>query len=355
MGGFALLAERCASCHGAKKQKGKLRVDSLAALKRGGKEGAAVVPGRPDASLLLKRVRLPLNDDDHMPPKTKPQLTPREVQVLSDWIRGLGTSASPARAATDSTDEPSVAGASESSAVNGEDPDGGARPDEPASDTSVADAVEVPAIELPALSTVELERLPATVGLYTDVVEPLLHEACGECHIGDPVMGGLSVANYEHLMQSGTVIPGEPARSELLARVLLPETDDDRMPPEGMAPLSPAQVGSLSFWIEQGAESDGQWDRQRLPNAVAHALLGRLSPKVADAASAEQSQAERPLADTQVRHAGCAACAFRADPGSSPLLLSMLLWTSVCLRRRGATRSRSSCHPRMDANQITKH
>src|SRR5271154_4369842 len=47
-----LLAEKCYSCHGDKKQKGGLRLDSIEAILKGGESGPAVVPGKPDDSLL---------------------------------------------------------------------------------------------------------------------------------------------------------------------------------------------------------------------------------------------------------------------------------------------------------------
>ena len=43
-----LLAEKCYSCHGDKKQKGGLRLDSLEAILKGGESGPAVVAGKPD-------------------------------------------------------------------------------------------------------------------------------------------------------------------------------------------------------------------------------------------------------------------------------------------------------------------
>src|SRR5262249_52278324 len=45
-----VLANTCFPCHGGKKVGGKLRVDSRAALLRGGESGPAVVPGDPDRS-----------------------------------------------------------------------------------------------------------------------------------------------------------------------------------------------------------------------------------------------------------------------------------------------------------------
>ena len=40
-----LLADNCFSCHGEEKQKGKLRLDSPAAIRAGGESGAAIEPG----------------------------------------------------------------------------------------------------------------------------------------------------------------------------------------------------------------------------------------------------------------------------------------------------------------------
>src|SRR4051812_24123405 len=64
-----VLVEHCYSCHSGKKDRGGLRVDSRAALLAGGDTGPALVPGKPDQSLLLKAVRH--QGDLKMPPKGK--------------------------------------------------------------------------------------------------------------------------------------------------------------------------------------------------------------------------------------------------------------------------------------------
>src|SRR5438128_11378334 len=51
-----LLAQRCLECHGEKKQEGGLRLDSKSGWQTGGDSGAALVPGKPEASLLIKAV-----------------------------------------------------------------------------------------------------------------------------------------------------------------------------------------------------------------------------------------------------------------------------------------------------------
>jgi hypothetical protein len=81
-----ILQSRCYSCHGTKKQKGKLRMDTPEHLLKGGKNGEIIMPGNSTESELLKRVLLPLEDDDHMAPKGKLQLTKNQVALLKWWI-----------------------------------------------------------------------------------------------------------------------------------------------------------------------------------------------------------------------------------------------------------------------------
>ena len=79
-----LLVERCIECHGEKKQKGGLRLDSRPAWQAGGDTGKVVLPGRPDESLLIKAVRY-ADKDLQMPPKKA--LPPGEVALLAEWIQ----------------------------------------------------------------------------------------------------------------------------------------------------------------------------------------------------------------------------------------------------------------------------
>src|SRR5262249_31974721 len=79
-----LLLTRCVGCHGPEKRKGGLRLDSRAGWATGGDSGPAVVPGKPDESLLIQAVRY-LDRDLQMPPKKA--LTPQEVDVLTRWVK----------------------------------------------------------------------------------------------------------------------------------------------------------------------------------------------------------------------------------------------------------------------------
>src|SRR5262245_62666482 len=51
-----VLVETCQKCHGARKQEGGLRLDSRAALLKGGDSGVAVEPGKPAESILVEAV-----------------------------------------------------------------------------------------------------------------------------------------------------------------------------------------------------------------------------------------------------------------------------------------------------------
>lgn len=79
-----VLSAKCGSCHNASKQKGGLRLDQPEWIRKGGKNGHVVGDGR--NSPLLHRVALPDSDDDHMPPKEKPQLTELEKVLLQWWV-----------------------------------------------------------------------------------------------------------------------------------------------------------------------------------------------------------------------------------------------------------------------------
>src|SRR5690349_21773742 len=63
-----LLVERCLECHGEKKQEGGLRLDSPAGWKEGGDSGPALLPGKPDESLLITAVSY-MDKDLQMPPE----------------------------------------------------------------------------------------------------------------------------------------------------------------------------------------------------------------------------------------------------------------------------------------------
>ncbi len=79
----------CIKCHGAEKQKGKLRLDSLAAALKGG-DDKVVMPGDSAGSILVHNVAHIGDEDDFMPPpdnKDKiPPLSAEQIGLIRAWI-----------------------------------------------------------------------------------------------------------------------------------------------------------------------------------------------------------------------------------------------------------------------------
>ncbi len=83
-----VLADACYQCHSVSaKEKGKLKgglfLDTREGVLAGGDTGPSVVPGKPDASLLVKAVRWS-DPDMEMPPKHK--LPPQQIADLAKWV-----------------------------------------------------------------------------------------------------------------------------------------------------------------------------------------------------------------------------------------------------------------------------
>ncbi|ARS38446.1 cytochrome C [Sphingobacteriaceae bacterium GW460-11-11-14-LB5] len=82
-----IFSQKCLSCHNIEKAKGNLIMDNAQAILKGGKTGKLFVPGKPELSLLIERIHLPLDEKKHMPPRGKSQLTEKEIQLLKLWVK----------------------------------------------------------------------------------------------------------------------------------------------------------------------------------------------------------------------------------------------------------------------------
>lgn len=332
--GSAFLATYCEKCHGAAKQKGKLRVDSMAALLKGGASGAALVPGKPEQSSLVQRTRLALDNDEHMPPAKEPQPSAAEIAVLAAWVRSGAST--PVAAPTPTTLPTTAPPASSSPPVAAE---------EPAPTTPPAPAPPAP----DAPDAAQLASLPADVPLFSAAVQPLLREKCGKCHIRDKPAGGLAVAEHAQLIEGGFsgpgVVPKNRAASVLMQRLVLPPNDDEHMPPEDEPTLSADQVELVGAWIDQGAPGTGTTRTSALTAGAQRALsaLG-LKPGVTVAAAASTPQTLPP------QSGGCGACSVpgvQRSPLSLALQVTALLGAGLVLRSR---RSRTRKNPRVRIN-----
>ena len=78
-----ILANNCYSCH-TSSQLGGLRLDSLEAMTKGGSHGPAIIPGKPDESLLITAVR---QTDPNLKMPMGGKLKDAEIANLAAWIK----------------------------------------------------------------------------------------------------------------------------------------------------------------------------------------------------------------------------------------------------------------------------
>ena len=81
-----ILNNNCVSCHNKKRAKGALLLNTQEGILKGGENGEVIVSGNAEESPLYKRLLLPEDHEDHMPPKDKKQPGNNEIEVLKSWI-----------------------------------------------------------------------------------------------------------------------------------------------------------------------------------------------------------------------------------------------------------------------------
>src|SRR5687768_4548898 len=81
-----VLVGTCFRCHGDSQTSGELRVDSLKGLLQGGESGPAIVPGKPEESLLIRAIQRQA-DVSAMPPEKENALRPDQVADFVSWVK----------------------------------------------------------------------------------------------------------------------------------------------------------------------------------------------------------------------------------------------------------------------------
>ena len=81
-----VLVGTCFRCHGDAKTSGALRIDSREMLLKGGESGPAIVPGKPEESLLIKAIQRQA-DVSAMPPEKDKALRADQVAAFVTWVK----------------------------------------------------------------------------------------------------------------------------------------------------------------------------------------------------------------------------------------------------------------------------
>jgi mono/diheme cytochrome c family protein len=104
---------------------------------------------------------------------------------------------------------------------------------------------------------------PANAKLqYNRDIRPILAENCFACHGPDSAArkAGLRLDQRDAAIEKGAIAPKNLKESELIARILLPDSDEGVMPPvKSHKKLTAKQKETLSAWIQQGAEYEPHW------------------------------------------------------------------------------------------------
>lgn len=231
-----LLSDHCYDCHSAQtKQSGGLRLDDRDALLAGGKDGPAVIPGKPEESLLMQRV---LEKDDikrRMPKGEDDPLSPEEIADLRTWIK-----------------EGAFWPAEKDAAFQA----GSVKPGAKAS-------VKLAAYPRPATA----EQLM----YFEKKVRPIFANRCYNCHSDAfKEAGGLRVDFGASFFSGGkdgpVVVPGHPEKSLLVEKIT--EADAKKRMPQESPPLPEQEIATLETWIKDGAA----WpdETEKLPQTPAH-------------------------------------------------------------------------------------
>ncbi|MFZ0588846.1 MAG: DUF1553 domain-containing protein [Bryobacteraceae bacterium] len=196
-----VLQQSCGKCHSGSAAMGQLRLDSQAAVLRGGKSGPAIIPGKSSDSLLIKRV-LGLTDGPRMPMGGDP-LPARKVQLLRAWVDKGDFSEAKAEAAK-----------GEAVQAGG----GGSSP------------------------------------LFATKVRPILSARCYQCHGPETQQAGLRLDSLNAILKGSDsgkiVVPGHSSDSRIIRRLLAKERPQM---PYGGPPLSPDEISTIQEWIDKGA------------------------------------------------------------------------------------------------------
>ena len=108
------------------------------------------------------------------------------------------------------------------------------------------------------------DDLPVTVRFNRDI-RPLLSDNCFFCHGPDAAQrkSDLRLDTKEGLLgkpgESGTVVPGKPEMSDLLARLRETDATKKMPPPKSAKKLSDREIRLIEKWVAQGANFEGHW------------------------------------------------------------------------------------------------
>lgn len=135
---------------------------------------------------------------------------------------------------------------------------------------AVADALE------------EVVSAPEDLTVYAEVISPLFKAYCNDCHGVKKSKGKLRMHTPEAILAGGKhdffINKENPGQSLLITNIMLPEDDEDVMPPEDeFNPLNDDQKAVINWWVENGARFDQAMDDENIPADI-HEKFKAIAP-----------------------------------------------------------------------------
>lgn len=96
--------------------------------------------------------------------------------------------------------------------------------------------------------------------VYQDIIRPIFKQKCEQCHNANKMKGDLRIDEIDLFKKGGKhgaiFVASNVEESKFIKRILLPESDDDHMPPKGKTQITENELALMKWWIEQGAPFD---------------------------------------------------------------------------------------------------
>ncbi len=104
----------------------------------------------------------------------------------------------------------------------------------------------------------EVKLVPVDEAIvFKDVIKPVLEKKCSGCHGEASMKGGLSLEDSTGILKGGKTGPlfiaGDPEKSLIIHRLLLPEDDKKHMPPISKPAMAKDEIALIRSWIKVGA------------------------------------------------------------------------------------------------------
>ncbi len=104
--------------------------------------------------------------------------------------------------------------------------------------------------------SVHAQEMPVRAVSFAKEVLPILKTSCGKCHSGGSAKGKLDLSTHAAIKKGGSggpaVVEGDPAKSPLVTSI----SGDKPEMPKKAAPLTKAQVLTISTWVKEGAKNN---------------------------------------------------------------------------------------------------